>query len=373
VAEDDVQSKALPSGGSQARFCHLQNRILGSIDFIMRNLTTSRLARREFLTSLGALAGAAALGAPQLLASLNADAGRNAAGIPMRVLGRTGAKITILGLGSAPIGHSKPGAAVGVPVYRAALEAGINYVDTARIYGDAELYLGELIPQWREKIFLTTKAWPNGTDAKAAAEGMRKSFEQSLRLLKTDHVDLLHVHNVGEHDPAMILASGGPLEFARKMKEKGLARFIGITGHNRPLRFAPILETGQVDVLMVALNFADYNQYRFEQDVLPVARKHNCGILAMKVFGGHINNFAGYIKRGPSKMPAKFQERALRYSLGIEDVAGAIVGVYGAEEVKQNVERVKRWTPLTSEEHAALREEGKKLAAEWGPRFGPVA
>ena len=339
----------------------------------MHNLTSSRLARREFLGTLGAFAGATTLGAPRLWTSLNADAGRNSAGIPQRVLGRTGAKITVLGLGSAPIGHSMPGAAAGVPVYRAALEAGINYVDTARIYDDAEQYLGELIPQWRDRIFLTTKAWPNGDDAKTAAENMRKSFEQSLRLLKTDHVDLLHVHNIGNHDPAMILASGGPLEFAKQMKEKGLTRFIGVTGHNRPARFADILRTGEVDVLMVALNFADYHQYRFEEDILPLARKHTCGILAMKVFGGHSNNFAGYKQRGPSKMPAAFLEHSLRYSLGIEGVAGAVVGVYGGEEVKQNVEWAKRWKPLTKKEHAALREEGKKLAADWGPRFGPVA
>jgi uncharacterized protein len=339
----------------------------------MHDLTSTRFARREFLAGVGALVSVTALGAPQLLASLNADAGKNAAGIPQRVLGRTGAKITILGLGSAPIGHSMPGAAVGVPVYRAALEAGINYVDTARIYDDAEAYLGELLPQWRDKVFLTTKSWPEGTDAKAAAARMQKNFEQSLRLLKTDHVDLLHVHNVGQHDPAMILASGGPLEFAKQMKEKGLARFIGITGHNRPPRFADILKTGEVDVLMVALNFADYHQYRFEEDVLPLARQHNCGILAMKVFAGHINNFEGYKQRGPSKLPAEFLERSLRYSLGIEGVAGAVVGVYGVEEVKQNVEWAKHWKPLAKAEHFALREAGKKLVASWGPRFGPVA
>jgi len=340
----------------------------------MRNPDCSfGLARRQFLTGLGALAGATAWGAPKLLTRLNADAGKNAAGIPMRVLGRTGAKITILGLGTAPIGHSTPGAAVGVPVYRAALEAGINYVDTARIYDDAEQYLGELMPQWRDRIFLTTKAWPNGDDARAAAQAMQKSFEQSLRLLKTDHVDLLHVHNVGNHDPAMILAPGGPLEFAKKMKDKGLTRFIGITGHNRPARFADILQTGEVDVLMVALNFADYHQYRFEEDILPLARKQRCGILAMKVFGGHFHNFAGYKQRGPAKMPADLLEQALRYSLGIDGVAGAVVGVYGIEEVRQNVAWAKRWRPLRPNEHAALRAAGRKLAAEWGPRFGPVA
>jgi len=124
---------------------------------------------------------------------------------------------------------------------------------------------------------------------------------------------------------------------------------------------------------MVPLNFADYHQYRFEEDILPLAREHHCGILAMKVFGGHSNNFAGYKQRGPSKMPTEFLERSLRYSLGIEGVAGAVVGVYGVEEVKQNVEWAKRWKRLTPTEHAALREDGKKLASAWGPRFGPVA
>ena len=339
----------------------------------MNKPASTRLGRREFLTSLGAIASATALGAPQLLAALNPDAGKNASGIPQRILGRTGAKITILGLGSAPIGHSMPGAAVGIPVYRAALEAGINYVDTARIYDDAEQYLGELMPQWRDKIFLTTKAWPGGDDPKAAAERMRLSFEESLRLLRTDHVDLLHIHSANDSDPAMILASGGPLEFARKMKEKGLTRFIGITGHNRPARFAPVLDTGEIDVLMTALNFADYHQYPFEETILPIARKHKCGILAMKVFGGHINGFPGYKNRGPSRMPKEFLENSLRYSLGIEGVAGAVVGVYGVEEVRQNVEWVKHWKRLGKKEVAALREEGKKLVSTWGPRFGPLA
>lgn len=88
---------------------------------------------------------------------------------------------------------------------------------------------------------------------------------------------------------------------------------------------------------------------------------------------GHGKNFAGYKQRGPSKLPLEFLEQSLRYRLGIEGVAGAVVGVYGVEEVKQNVEWAKRWKPLMPTEHAALREAGKKLVTAWGPRFGPVA
>ena len=330
------------------------------------------MPRRNFLLSLGAAAGAAALSGPSALAELNSSAGKNAAGLPLRVLGRTGAQITILGLGSAPIGHSKPGAAVGVPVYRAALEAGISYVDTAHIYDDAERYLGELMPEFRDHIFLTTKARPNSNDAKEAAKEMEKQFEQSLRLLKTDHVDLLHIHAIGDKSTDMILGLGGPMEFVKKMKDTGLTRFIGITGHNCTRRFAPLIETGEVDVIMVALNFADYHQYRFEEEILPVARKHGCGILAMKVFGGHINNFPGYKIRGPSKMPAEFHQRAMRYSLGIEGVAAGVVGVYGIEEVKQNVEWARQYQPLSPKEKIELRAAGKVLVEKWGPRFGPI-
>ena len=339
----------------------------------LRESNSVRIDRRQFLTELGVVVSASALAGPTLAATLNADAGKNAAGIPLRTLGRTKEKVTILGLGCAPVGHSMPGAAVGVPVYRAALEAGINYVDAARGYDDAEQYLGELMPSWRDKIFLVTKSLPQGDDPRGAARKMQESFDKSLGLLKTDHVDLLHIHSIGSSaTPEVILAPGGPLEWAKKMKEQGKTRFIGVTGHNRHARFAPVIETGEIDVLMVALNFADYHTYRFEEEVLPLARKHNCGIVAMKVFGGHSGGFAGYRQRGPAKMPTEYLERAMRYSLGIEGVATAVIGPYTVDEAKQGVEWVKRFKPLPREELLALREKGRELAAAWGPRFGPA-
>ncbi|MFN7141759.1 MAG: aldo/keto reductase, partial [Limisphaerales bacterium] len=238
---------------------------------------------------------------------------------------------------------------------------------------DAESYLGELMPTFRDKIFLATKALPRNADPKVAAREMERQFEESLRLLKTDHVDLLHIHSVGDKPPEMILAPGGPMDFVKKMKDKGLTRFIGITGHNRTNNFVPVIETGEVDVIMVALNFADYHQYSFEDQILPVARKHGCGILAMKVYGGHINNFGGYRNKGPAKMPSDYLQRSLRYSLGIEGVASAVLGVYDPAEIKQNVEWAKAYKPLSKKEHLALREAGKTLVKEWGPRFGPVS
>jgi predicted aldo/keto reductase-like oxidoreductase len=330
------------------------------------------LTRRQFLTGL---AGAAAFGSAvrAVDAATQAATEKNAAGIPVRMLGRTGEKVTIVGLGTAPVGHSMPGADKGVPVYRAALEAGVNYIDTAHGYDDAEEYLGQLIPQYRDRMFLVTKSLPSGPDPRAAAAEMQRQFERSLRRMKTDHVDLLHIHSVGSHPEELILGAGGALEFVRKMKQQGQTRFIGITAHSRPGRLVKIIETGEIDAVMVALNFADYHTYRFEQEVLPVARRHRCGILAMKVFGGHRGGFAGYKQPGPAKMPAEFLESALRYALSIESVSGAVLGAYTVQEVLEHVAWAKQFQPLTPEQHALQREQGKPLAAEWGTHFGPVA
>jgi uncharacterized protein len=328
--------------------------------------------RRVFLKQL-ALAGASTLSGGCSLTSLNEDAGKNAYGIPLRTLGRTGEKVTIVGLGSAPVGLSKPGVEKGVAVYRAVLEAGINYIDTAHNYGEAESYLGELVPHYRDHIFLTTKALPTSDDPREAAREMRSQFEESLRRLKTSYVDLLHVHSIGDKAPEMILAPDGPLEFAKAMKDKGLTRFIGVTGHNHVPRFASVIDTGEVDVIMVALNFADYHQYHFEETILPVARRHGCGILAMKVFGGHFNGPAGYTAAGPAKMPAELLRQSMRYSLGIEGVAAAVIGPYSPDEAMQNIQWATQYRPMPLEERLALREQGKKLAVDWGPRFGPVS
>ena len=330
------------------------------------------IARRGFLANLGAWAGTA-LATPGLLARTTSTSSVSSGVLPKRVLGRTGEKLTLVGLGAAPVGLSRPGADAGVHVYRTVLEAGVNWVDTAHIYDEAEDYLGGLMPEWRDRIFLATKARPEGDDARGAARQMQQQFEESLRRLKTDHVDLLHIHSVTDQDPSMTLASGGPLEFVCKMKEQGLTRFVGVTAHNRPARLKPLLETGQVDVLMAALNFADYHQYTFEQDVLPLARRQGCGILAMKVFGGHRNNLGGYSNRGPAKVPDDLLETSLRYSLGIDSVAGAAVGVYSADEFRQVATWARRWTPMTEAQQRALREKGRALVADWGPRFGPPA
>lgn len=339
----------------------------------MSPLLAPGLPRRRFLKQLGGWTGALLASQRTGRAEVETHPVKPRAGLPKRRLGRTGAELTLVGLGSAPVGLCRPGQAPGVQVYRTALESGVNWVDTAHIYDLAEDYLGELMPEWREKIFLVTKARPEREDPQEAARQMEEQFQTSLRRLKTDHVDLLHIHSVTDQDPAMILSEGGPLDFVRRMKDRGLTRFIGVTAHNRPSRLKPILESGGIDAMMVALNFADYHQYPFERDILPLAQKRGVGILAMKVFGGHRNNLSGYTAPGPAKMDATLLEDSLRYSLSIDGVTAAAVGVYAANEIQQAIEWGRRWEALPAARQAELRQQGRELVTEWGPRFGPTA
>jgi len=284
-----------------------------------------------------------------------------------RVLGRTKEKVTILGLGTAPVGEGPIGVEEGVKIFGEVIDRGVNYVDTARIYGNAEEILGHLVPKRRDKLFLVTKVSTH------SAEAAEKSLSESLRKLKTDHIDLLHIHSIGSKKLERVLAEDGALKYLLKQKERGKIRYIGISGHNRPANFVRMLKTDQVDVLMCVMNYADRNIYDFESKVLPEARKRDVGVAAMKVYVGikggfpfHRRGYVGCVTE-EERMP-----NALSYALDLEGVSVAVIGPYTVEQAIQNVEFARKYKPLTREQRASLLEYGKKLAPDLGPRYGAV-
>jgi len=328
-----------------------------------RQATSAGWSRREFLQRT-ALAGAAlAVGATAGSAS---ELGGSE--LPMRVLGRTGARVTILGLGTAPIGEARGDMAEAVKIFSEVIDRGVNYVDTARIYGIAEEALGQVLATRRDKVFLVTKCW---TDSGQRAQQM---FEESLRTLKTDHVDLVHIHNIGNKDLDKVLAKDGILEYLLKQKEAGKTRFIGLSGHERPPHFVKMLETDQIDVVMNVMNYADRNIYDFEGTVLPECRKRNIGVVAMKVYagikGGFPNHRKGWV--GCNTPPERLGQ-ALAYALDLEGVHVANVGPFTMEQAIQNVELARRYRPLAVDERQELLAFGRELAPTLGPRYGPVA
>jgi len=319
--------------------------------------------RREFLKRAAAAGTGLVVTAATAPRGLAAPSGE----LPTRVLGRTGAKVTILGLGTAPIGEGPPETQEAARIFGEVLDRGVNYVDTAPIYGNAEEALGLVIPKRRDGLFLVTKVSTH------TAEGAQESLEQSLRRLKTDHLDLVHIHSIGSKKLDRVLAADGALAYLLKQKEAGKVRFIGISGHNRPANFVRMIKTGRIDVVMCVMNYADRNIYGFEEKVLPECRKRNVAAVAMKAYvgikGGFRNHKKAYVgcATAPDLLP-----QALAYALDLDGVALAAVGPYTLQQAIQNVEFARNYTPLTAEQRTALLARGKAMAPTLGPRYGPV-
>jgi uncharacterized protein len=321
----------------------------------------STLSRRSFLR------GAAAVGAGSVLTAKPGKAADRAT-LPRRILGKTKQQVTTLALGTWPCGRSSAVDVAGVgKLVHAALDLGITFIDTARNYGKAEEGIGKALGQHRRDVFLTTKVWAN--DANEAA----KSLHESLRTLRTDHVDLVYLHSVGDRDVESVLATDGALAYLLKQKEQGTTRFVGISGHSRTETFLPLIKTDQIDVTMMAMNFVDRHTYGFEQKVLPVARQYGVGIACMKVFGGMRGGFGTADGPNPGPMvDPQFRQQAIRYALGLPGIATLVIGPHTVDQLRQNAQMVSGATPLSKQEERDLDQVGQRLAHSWGPHFGSV-
>lgn len=335
----------------------------------------SPMRRREFLARLGGTAAAAGLTgalAGQSAAQAPAPASRPTTqkvtirDLPVRALGRTGAMVPPLGIGLASMGHAFYTPQEYEPVVNAAIDAGVTYLDIAPNYDVSEERLAAVLARRRKEVFLVSKT------ESPTRDGTLRLIEQSLKRMRTDRLDLCHLHNVGEHPTEAVIGKGGMLEGVRAAKDRGLVRFIGASGHMNVRRFVPVLETGQIDVLMVAMNFVDRHVYNFEERVLPVARKHKMGIVAMKVLGGVQGGWGGYRKKMPGQLIGKYYRYAIRYALQIPDINTIVVGMKTLDELREAVAAVRDHKPFSKDERTTVETWGKSLAAEWGEHFGPV-
>jgi predicted aldo/keto reductase-like oxidoreductase len=288
-------------------------------------------------------------------------------GIPTRVLGRTGARVTVLGLGTAPIGEGPVDTAGAERVFGEVMDRGVNYIDTARIYGNAEEALGRLVPARRDDLFLVTKVW---TDNGAKAEEL---LNTSLRTLRTDHVDLVHIHHIGGKNVDRALAPDGVLAHLLRARDAGKLRFIGLSGHARPPRFVRMLRTGEIDVVMCVMNYADRNTYGFEESVLPECRARGVGVAAMKVYAGIKGGFRNHRNAAVGcATPAERLPQALAYALDLEGVSTAVIGPYTLAQALQNIEFAKAYAPLAPAAREEILAFGRELGPRLGLRYGPL-
>lgn len=325
----------------------------------------SGISRRTFVKRTGLLAGGLLLGG---CATGGKTGTVSTDELPRRVLGKTGAELTALTLGTAPSGYSKSVSTKDIAeIVRTGLDLGITSFDTARDYDNAEQGMAIGLGDHRKDIFLATKVQANEIPA------AEKSLSTSFKKMKTDYFDLLYLHNLGKTDVKRAMEPDGVFPWLLAQKKAGKCRFVGVSGHNVPDRFIPFIESGELDVVLAAVNFTDRYIYGFEDKVLPLCRKHEVGFIAMKVYGGLSSGFPGY--PGPKVGPLvgeDYMELAVRYAMGLPGVTSLNIGVHEASQLKKNVDLVKNARALNTQEISLLESKGKEWSQEWGPHFGPV-
>lgn len=298
------------------------------------------ISRREFLENMGV--GTVA-GTGLLLLKDVAD-GQSAKNVlPSRTLGRTGQKVSILafGCGSRFLMYKDVDSASAI--LNRAIDLGITYLDTAYAYGDgeSETRVGRVMATRRKDVWLATKIPDRTRD-----EFLRR-LEASLKRLQTDHVDLVHIHSLGQADDlAKIEAKGGALEGLMQAREQKMARFVGMTSHTNGEVMAKAIERHDLDCVQMALNAS--RNGRFEELALPAANKKNLGVIAMKVTGQEFLVGDGAGKADMNSL--------LRYSMSLP-VTTAVVGMPKPEMLAHNIEIARAFAPLSDEEKNRLRQQ----------------
>ena len=303
------------------------------------------MERREFLQKAAITAAVASS------AKLHAEAKTPSNPIQRRTLGKTGEKLSIIGFGGIVVMNDESGAANNTVAE--AVDRGINYFDVAPSYGNAQERLGPALAPYRKNCFLACK-----TDGRLK-EDSRKDIEESLRLLKTDHLDLYQFHALTKMtDLDKVLGPGGAIETAEAAKKEGKIRYIGFSVHSQETAVAA-MNRYPFDTILFPLNFVLYTQAGFGPQILETARQKQIGILCLKSMAKTVWP-ADQQKNHPSDpkcwyKPAAFPNEAslgLRWTLGHPITAAIPPGeeryLRLAMDVAQN------YKPLNATEEQAL-------------------
>ncbi|KAB8330333.1 aldo/keto reductase [Scytonema tolypothrichoides VB-61278] len=305
--------------------------------------------RRNFLITSVAVTGSI-VGASTLQQKVG-DTAKPPATMLERVLGRTGVKVPIFGLGGAgqtPLSwEGKERDAVAI--IKKALDLGIRYYDTAADYGPSEDYFGKVLPSHRSKIFLASK-----TD-KRDRDGAWRELERSLKRLNTDHLDLWQLHHVSFREELnTIFSSSGAVKALEEAMQQKLVRFVGITGHRDPEVIAEGLRRYPFHTTLIPVNAADKHHPRpFLPIVLPIAQQKNVGVIAMKVPA-----YGRLFKPGG----LTGMQQAMGYSLSQPGVHCCVIAAETVKQLEDNVKVAKAFQPLGDKEIAAIEQ---RSAAVW--------
>ena len=280
----------------------------------------------------------------------------NSGGMIYRTLGKTGEKVSAIGLGGFHIGQPKLSEQDSLKLIRSAIDGGITFMDNSWDYnqGESEVRMGKALKDgYRQKVFLMTKL--DGRTKQEAA----KQINESLQRLQTDHLDLLQHHEVIRfEDPDRIFAEDGAMEAVLEAKKAGKVRYIGFTGHKDPHIHLYMLDVAarhgfHFDTVQMPLNVMDAHFRSFGKLVLPRLVQETIGVLGMKSMGDHI------ILKSNTVKPIE----CLHYALNLP-TSVVITGIDSPDILQQAFEAAHSFKPMSEQEVAALLARTEKVAAK---------
>jgi uncharacterized protein len=317
------------------------------------------MQRRSFLKS-AAVVGVSAAAISKTLAQAGSGPAAAASRRPespamqYRELGKTGERVSVIGLGGYHIGKQQD-PEESIRLIRSAVDRGITFLDNCWDYNDglSEVRMGQALRDgYRSKVFLMTKMDGRTKDS------YNKQLEQALGRLQTDVIDLVQFHEViRREDPDRIFAPGGAIEAAVAAKQAGKIKYIGFTGHKDPLVHLRMLETAKqhgfhFDTAQMPINVMDAHFRSFGKDVVPVCVEQGIGVLAMKTFGDN------FILKSNTVQPIE----ALHYSLQ-QPVSVVITGLDSLAILDQAFQAVAAYKPMSESQVASLLARTKDAAA----------
>ncbi len=292
---------------------------------------------------------------PEVEGSRGALVGPAGGAMPYRTLGRSGEKVSLIGLGGFHMAVPKD-EEESIRIVRTAVDNGINFMDNCWDYHDglSEVRMGKALRDgYRQKVFLMTK-----TDGQVK-DVYNKQLEESLKRLQTDMIDLVQFHEViREGDPDRIFGPGGAIEAALAAKKAGKIRYIGFTGHKDPDIHLKMLKTAfahefTFDSVQMPLNVMDAHYKSFGKKVLPVLVEHGIGVLGMKPMG------AGVVLESKVVTPIE----CLHYAMNLP-TSVVINGCDSVERVHQALEAARTFRPMSEVEVSTLLAKTAVVAAK---------
>lgn len=307
----------------------------------------NKVTRRQFIGSTGmALAGLSLSSGPLFSANTYSF---DAKGLPTRPFADFGFKVPLLGYGCGNrwMGQDEDKA---LEALSYALDQGIFYWDTAPTYSVdkknfSEIRIGKILPARRKEVFLVTKI--QDRDPEVA----KHTIERSLKRLRTDYINLLHVHSIKTVEEAESIGKlGGILELLRNYKQQGIVKHIGFTGHLHAGAMKRVAELyNDLEVMMIALNHSDQMAWAkvkdntFEETAVPYAAQKNLAVIAMKVI------------RPRETVAGLSVEQLIRYALTYQQFSTAVISMQSKQEVQENLSIIKNFKPMTAPEMQETR------------------